>query len=101
MVLDVGVLVLVAAAGEDTELRRRHAHRAGALEHVFQTDAGLAPQGAGHGVEGLGALDLVHRAYLQMVLQVLTDPRQFVDDVDAVLLEQLTRPDTGKLQDLG
>lgn len=36
--------MLVAAAREGTQLRRRHAHGAAAFEHVFEPDLGLAHQ---------------------------------------------------------
>ena len=80
-------------ARESAELRRRHAHRPAALERIFQPDQRLAPERVRLRVERLHAFDLEHRADLQVVLQVLADPRQRVLHADAVLLKQRRRPD--------
>jgi hypothetical protein len=51
-------------------------------------------------VQGVGAPRAIDDARVEVILQVLADPRQIVDHYDAVLLQQLPRPDPGKLQQL-
>ena len=51
-------------------------------------------------VQGVGAPRAIDDARVEVILQVLADPRQIVDHYDAVLLQQLSRPDPGKLQQL-
>ena len=97
MVLNIRVSSVGAGARERAQLRRRHAHRAGAGPSVFQTYFGLAPKRIGHGVErhiafAAGA-DFVDRADLQMVLQVGAHAGQVLLDLDAVLLQQRRRSD--------
>ena len=48
----------------------------------------------------LAVARLVDDARTEMVLQIVADPRQFVDHRDAVLAQQIARPDPGKLQQL-
>ena len=59
VVFKVGVWLRRVAPGEGAELAGRHAHRAAALERVFEADAGLAPERVGQGVERFAALHLV------------------------------------------
>ncbi len=92
--------MLRRAARESAELRRRHAHRATALHHVFEPDLRLAEERRGEHVERRCAVDLEHRANLQMVLQVAADAGQVGDHRNAMRLRQRRRPDAGKLQDL-
>ena len=51
-------------------------------------------------VEGIGTRGLELCAVLHMVHEVLADPGQVVDDVDAEALQQSTRPDAADLQQL-
>ena len=88
------------AAREGAELRGRHAHRAAALQQVFEADLRLAEQRGGQHVERRRAVDLVDRADLQVVLQVGADARQVGHHLDAVLLQQVGRADARQLQDL-
>ena len=87
MVLQIGVRLRRVAAREGTELRRRHAHGAGAFEGVLDADFGFAPQRIGGGVEGGHALDFEDGANLQMVLQVAAHTGQIVLHLNAVLLQ--------------
>ena len=48
----------------------------------------------------LAFLTFVDDPAADMVLQILADPRQVVDDLDAEFVEQAARPDPGKLQQL-
>ena len=104
VVLNVRVGPLGAGARESAQLRRRHAHRAGAGPGVFQTDFGLAPKRIGHGVERHVAFaagpDFVDRTDLQMVLQIGAHAGQVLFNFNAVLLEQRCRTDARELQDL-
>jgi len=86
VVLDVGVRLAWVAAGERAQLARCHAHRAAAPERIFQSDHGLAPQRIGLRIEGFDVLHLVHRANLQMVLQIGPHARCVMPHGDAVLL---------------
>ena len=87
VVLDVGVGLRRVALGERAQLTRCHAHGACALESVFQPDHRFAPQAVGQGVEGFGPFDFVHRADLQMVLQVGPDAGQVVLHFNANTLQ--------------
>ncbi len=100
VVLDIGVRLPGRAAGEGPQLRRRHAHRAGALQGVLEPDARAAPQVARQRVERGHPVHLEDRADLQVVLQVAAHPRQVVRHGDAVRLQQLSRADARELQQL-
>ena len=77
---------------------RRHGERAGAEHEVLEGHGGFACQAVGDAVQGLHVLHLVLHADLQMILQVLPNARQLVLDLDPVLLEQRSRPDSRKLE---
>ena len=100
VVLDVGPELVGRAAGESPELRRGHAHGAGAFEGVFEADAGFAVQRIGECVQRLGTLHLEHGADLQVVLQIGPDTRQVGQHRDAVLLQQRGWADARELQQL-
>ncbi len=68
VIFDVGERLLRAAACEGAQLRRRHAHRPTALEHILHPNLGLTPPTIGQRVERLHALHFKDRADLQMVL---------------------------------
>ena len=101
VVFDVRVGLAGVTAGKGAQLRGRHAHRAGALEGVFQPDQGLAPKGIGLGVERLDAVHLEHRPDLQVVLQVGAHARRVMRHGHAVLLQKRPGTNAGELQDLG
>ena len=64
VVFDVGVRLIWAAAGECTQLRRRHTHRPAALEHILHSNLGLTPPTIGQRIKSLHALHFKNRADL-------------------------------------
>ena len=64
VVFDVGVGLIRTAAGERTQLRRRHTHRPAALEHIFHPNLGFAPPTIGQRVERLHPLHFKDRSDL-------------------------------------
>ena len=102
VVLDVWISLRGVRPGKGAKLRRCHAHGAGTFEQILKPNAGLAQPGAGQRVErGIGcASDFVNRTNLQMVLQVSAHTRQVFHNGYAVLLQQRTRANAGKLQKL-
>ena len=99
MELDVGRLQLRAGAGEGVDLARAHAHRPAAPQDVLDPDEHLA-QGVVHfGVEGRPRA-LVHRAKLEVVLEVPADAGQVVHRLDPVPSDQVRRPHPRELEDL-
>src|SRR5580693_6218627 len=60
----------------------------------------LPQPASGDLVQGVGSPRTIDDARVEVILQVLADPRQIVHHGDAVLLQQLPTPDPGKLQQL-
>ena len=78
---------------EQPALINSDAERPGALEQPFQANAGLSRQGAQIIIGGDRLRHPEHQSELQMVLQILANARKFMDDVDTVTPQQITRSD--------
>jgi hypothetical protein len=51
-------------------------------------------------VQSVGAAHAIDDTGIQVILQILADPRQIVHNGDTVSAQQFRRPDSGKLQQL-
>ena len=87
-------------AGEGAQLRGCHRHRTCSEQGVLEADADLPQKAVGALVEGRNPMDLVGTPDLQVVLQVFADPREVVNDVDPMVLQERSRTDTRELQQL-
>ena len=88
------------ALREGAQLGRGHGEGPRPEEEVLESHHGLAEQAVGALVQRPGIPNLVHEPDLEMVVEVLADPRQRVEDRDAVRLQEGAGPDAGELEDL-
>ena len=89
VVLQIGVGLIRTAAGESTQLARRHAHGATAAQQVVQPNHSLAPPRLRHHIEGAHAPHLKAASDLQMVLQIAPHAREWVAGHHAMGVQQL------------
>ena len=95
LVLHIGRGQPLAGFREQPDRRRPHHQRAAPAEHVFEPGARLPQPGARNLVQRVAVARLVDDAAAEMVLQIVADPRQFVDHRDAVLAQQIAGTDPG------
>src|SRR5665213_234701 len=100
VIFEIRRLARRIALGETSELRRRHGQRAALHQEILQAHADAADQAIGAFVQRACVLNLVDRADLQMILQILADARQLMRDADAERLQQLARADARYLHEL-
>ena len=87
MELDIRRRQLRPRLAENAHLAGAHRHRPAPGEDVAQSDRGPSDQVIDLVVKRRD-VDLVHRAHLEMVLQVLSDARQFMPDRDAEVAQE-------------
>ncbi len=87
-------------AHEEADRRGPDHQRAAPRQRIFEPGAGLAQPAVRNFVQGVGVAHPIDDAGVDVVLQILADPRQIVDDRDTVRAQQFARPDPGELQQL-
>ena len=80
--------------GEHSELAWRHRHRAGLGKCILQPNKGLSDQAVRQRIQCFGVSDLEDGSYLQVILQVFSDPGTFVLGFDSKIREDGSIPDT-------
>ena len=83
MELDIRRLEFRPGLQERRAKARRHGHRPGTFQRIFQRDADILQRVPCLAVDG-ARHRLVDRARLQMVLQVLADAGQLVNNLDTM-----------------
>src|SRR3546814_17378110 len=101
MVFNVGMSLRWVAACERTQLRRRHAHGAAALDSILTPYHGFPPQAGSNAVQRFHPMHLEHRAYLQLVLPIGAPPRSVGPTPYTVPLQPHTRPESRSLPPQG
>ena len=100
MILQIRPRPIGIGSGEQPKLRRRHGQRAAPKQRIFEQHAGKPQRRVVALVQRGDAVDFVDQAQLQMVLQIGADARPVGNDCNAMLLQQLARPNAGHLKDM-
>ena len=98
LILNVRRVEAGPGARKEPDRRRSHHQRAAARQCVGKPGVSLPQPTPRDLVQGVGAPCAIDDARVAVILQILADPRQIVHHRHAVLLQQFTRPDPGKLQ---